>query len=521
MAVAAMLAAGAGSFGAFAQAQEQLKGEATELVLNPGGVGHMLVVPYFTTQNGNSTLVNIANATGTTKFVKVRLRGAANGDSLYDFQVFLRAYDMWTMNLSTGPDGIPFISTSDKSCTLPETINGQKLRTTRLNPALTGDALANHTREGYIEIINMADANLSERTGLLLALYGEWIIGDGIRYIPPTCAPSALYSLVRSDPQVSQPTTGLYAHWTIINVQQTTTWSGEATAWEARANGVASSGNQIYFPQKDKPLNGNEVAAFSADPLFNRDGGAPVIAAAESDLPDLSTPLISNWTPQAQANALSHTLAWTGLSLEHIVSPAISAATDFVLSMPTRRYYRAMKYATMQPVSNADTHGVSSAVYFKNTTLLRSYSSGYYPDFVPIDLSGFECEPLGDPFAVDRDATWLTWDGIVITGTPIPFDTACGAVGIVHVISGTAPPPPSSPLYASVTYTVSQGMARDGQYIYYHSDWTGQPEVSYGTPMIARSFMRAENMNARPGVSGSYGASFPGHIVRRGAPPPN
>ena len=34
---------------------------ATRLQFAPGGIGHMLLVPYFTAQNGNATIISLTN----------------------------------------------------------------------------------------------------------------------------------------------------------------------------------------------------------------------------------------------------------------------------------------------------------------------------------------------------------------------------------------------------------------------------------------------------------------------------
>ena len=63
---------------------------ATTLELSEGGVGHMLLVPYYSAQNGNMTVLHVVNTdTVNGKAVKVRFRGAANSDDVMDFQVFM------------------------------------------------------------------------------------------------------------------------------------------------------------------------------------------------------------------------------------------------------------------------------------------------------------------------------------------------------------------------------------------------------------------------------------------------
>ena len=79
---------------------------ATQLTFGDTGIGHMLLVPYFSTQNGNATLLSLVNTdTVNGKAVKVRFRGAKNSDDIFDFQVFLSPGDVWTANVSQNADG--------------------------------------------------------------------------------------------------------------------------------------------------------------------------------------------------------------------------------------------------------------------------------------------------------------------------------------------------------------------------------------------------------------------------------
>jgi len=117
------------------------------------GIGDVLLVPYYSAQAENATLLYIINTdTQSGKAVKVRFRGAANSDDVFDFQVFLSPKDVWTANISKGADGLARLTTSDTTCTKPSAavLNATPFQTGRLNTAFTGDALANGTREGYI-----------------------------------------------------------------------------------------------------------------------------------------------------------------------------------------------------------------------------------------------------------------------------------------------------------------------------------------------------------------------------------
>ena len=129
---------------------------ATRLLINPQGVGHILTVPYFSTQGNNKTLLSITNTDTTNgKAVKLRFRGAANSDDVFDITVFLSPGDVWTADVAADGD-ISRLVTNDTSCTLPSAQDikdlGGKFKTNRVQ----GNAAA-QTREGYVEILNTAN----------------------------------------------------------------------------------------------------------------------------------------------------------------------------------------------------------------------------------------------------------------------------------------------------------------------------------------------------------------------------
>ncbi len=121
----------------------------------------MSLIPYFSTQGGNSTLINIVNMDMVNgKAVKVRFRGAGNGDSLFSFTLLLGPRDTWALNVSSdgsgGSDGTSFATVTDASCTLPANLNAAFI-TNRLPASFNAARRAEWTREGYVEIITMAD----------------------------------------------------------------------------------------------------------------------------------------------------------------------------------------------------------------------------------------------------------------------------------------------------------------------------------------------------------------------------
>src|SRR6186713_577788 len=95
--------------------------DADSMSFSAGGVGHQLIVPYFTAQNGNATVFSVTNTdTVSGKVLKVRFRGGSNSDDILDFLVFLSPGDIWNATVTSPSSSAPAqIVTNDKTCTLP------------------------------------------------------------------------------------------------------------------------------------------------------------------------------------------------------------------------------------------------------------------------------------------------------------------------------------------------------------------------------------------------------------------
>ena len=357
-----------------------------------GGVGHALIVPYYTVQNDNMTvlhLVNTDNKSG--KVVKVRFRGAANSDDVMDFQVLLSPGDVWTAAVTKGADGFANLVTNDGTCTIPALTKGTAVsfRDGRLNPALTGDALANQTREGYVEIFNSADIpsdSIYFLTGALAA--SQSALYTAIKHVggnaPCTGAAinKALFTTnfdgagdekAAANLGLDAPTGGLMGDWYIINVPNTTTFAGAATALVGVDVGgkQAKTGNFVAFPQNDAMVIATPEN-YTTDPTLvsaglasldkNKAGvgaTATTVASIEAialDFPDLSTPYVgvaSVANAKKQAESLTQALAVSSITNQYAKDASISAKTDWVFSMPTRRYSVAVDYAYKNPITNA------------------------------------------------------------------------------------------------------------------------------------------------------------------------
>jgi len=372
------------------------------LVRNDGGIGHQLVFPYFTAQGANATLLSITNTDTTNgKLVKVRFRGAANSDDLYDFQVALSPGDIWTAAVTRdATSGAASLSTTDKSCTLPASVNG----TFNLQ-RVDGNAAA-QTLEGYVEVINMANippvgtqtATSTLTAAQVLANVQATALFTAIKHVSGVapCTSAVLVDKLGRDNTAANlltatadgsnavglalPTTGLTGDWIILNQASTAAWSGAATALEVRRSteGVASAtpttGELTFWPQISgvpaQVTAGTATAApvfagtnyMTADPLLT----SGVVTIQNFDLPDLSTAYGGLSTSAIdQANRTTSQLAATSFANQYVTDTAIAAVTDILFSQPTRRYHAAVNYkANSTPTA---TPGVSTSYPFATT----------------------------------------------------------------------------------------------------------------------------------------------------------
>ncbi|MCK6393442.1 hypothetical protein [Zoogloea sp.] len=382
------------------------------------GVGHINVLPYYSVQNGNTTLISIANTDEVNgKAVKVRFRGAQFSDDVFDFQVFLSPADVWTAAVSL--DGnVARLATSDKSCTLPVSVN-QQFVTARLLDANK----AQGTREGYVEIINMGDI-VTGGTAAQTALFTATKHVNGV-------APCTTATLIGSGAEpndlsasLSAPTSGLTSFATIINVASSKAFTIPGTAL------VQSVAVPVRYARQANLTTGTAsfpLIAFdtttTADSVFNTATGN--VRMYEFDLPDLSTPYGTASTA-AQLTELQGILAKASVVTEYATDDSILASTDVVLSQPTRRYYYTW----------SDTPGAGTDPL--RTLATVAGATGPYASLAAATNSVV----VGAPTVYDREErTVVDQSSIVISPNPQGSATwtLIGEVSVVSINNGSAP----------------------------------------------------------------------------------
>lgn len=462
--------------------------------VNESGTGTVQIVPYFTAQDGNATVLHVVNTdTTNAKAVKVRFRGASNSDDLLDFQVFLSPGDVWTGMASADAKGRLQVVTNDNSCTLPESVRKDgvtKAPVDRLTNKLwdTDAKKFAQTREGYIEILEMATIKNTGATANLFKTI-KHVKKDGKMVAP--CSLTALKVLDSatdggSTLGLTAPTNSLAASWYIINVAKSTTFSGSATALNATATAPAAL-RPVYATQKA----GLTTTLGSADPLFV----AKKLDAQDFDFPDLSTSLTAPATTEkvaadAQAAALSNALSRAQVFNQFYHDAVLNAATDWVFSMPTRRYLVAADYT-------AASYTKAGGYVVKNAAALAASNTKFASDAnIGVNSQGQICVTANGQVFHDREEDAIT-DGYVVSPGIAKKLQLCGEVSVATFGA-------KSPLGAAIAASnLDSGFGAGWGYVNFGTGATN------GVPVLGAAFTAASNPNAAAGMVGNYGITWP------------
>ena len=530
---------------------------ATAETVQNGGIGHQLIIPYYNVQGGNATLFNIVNTDLVNgKAVKVRFRGASNSDDVFDFQLYLSPGDVWATTLTKAADGTATLNTIDKSCTLPNLINGQPFVTARLPSFLTAAQKSQQTREGYIEIFNMADIPplAQDAAGVNVVPATANPLFTAIKHqngIPPGCSSAAMNALAADPADIAaaralgfrSPSTGLFSNFTIINVPKSGAETGEAVSIAATVgvNGANGRGNIVFFPQ----VAGTNATPdfFTADPALKTilgtatgvttgtaantayPGGVPLVAISQFDLPDLSTPYLvlpvyppAATDPLAQAENLTRSLAVVNVINEFITDPVIAANTDWVLSLPTRRYSVALDYR-VNPVTNAQRAYTKfpNRDYFDatNTPVALSAATGM-PQI---------CVNTQSTVYFDREESTFVGSSFVISPNPpaavfslcgeanvLTFNSPFGASVLGAEISSANAPVPNN-------VTVGWAIINTPGLLTGLGAGVNAPSPGgNGLPILGKAYVTAKNNAVQAGFTTNFGGSYEHRYQRPTAP---
>ena len=217
----------------------------------------------------------------------------------------------------------------------------------------------------------------------------------------------------------------------------------------------------------------------------------PVLTAVNYDFPDLSTPYLSGVTdPAVQASKLTAAVANGGVSNQFDVDKTVAAKTDWVLSMPTRRYSVGANYSVKS--TDDDYRVFNNAVTSDGTAAGTKF---FTKDNTTVDADGNICVATKSNTFYDREEASVK-NGAVISPGIATVIRLCGEVNVLSFNAKDA----KSVLGASI--------ARGNADVGYANGWGA---VSYNSPLpvVGSAFISATNAHSAPGVSGNYGITWP------------
>jgi hypothetical protein len=282
------------------------------------GRGEVLLYPYYTTRsdsagNAYATLMAVVNTTPLAKAARVRFLEGKNSRQVVEFNLFLSPFDVWTAAvLPDTASGGAKIGTVDLTCTLPSFSTSPVAPFYPFNNFEYSGAVADgagtsldRTREGHFEIIEMATYASSSTTGKAVT---------HVNGVPP-CGTNLSTAQASTDAQA--PSGGLFGTATLLNVN-----SGTEYTFDAVALGNFYQSGSNYQPAQVSALPDLTQATPPVSSIHAPDGRL----------------YESAWSA-GTADAVSAVLMHDGLMNEYVLDTATKSQTDWVMTMPTKRYY--------------------------------------------------------------------------------------------------------------------------------------------------------------------------------------
>jgi len=335
--------------------------------VNDKGLGEALIYPFYSAEGGNDTYIHVVNTTDYTKAVKVRFIEAHNSAEVLDFNLYLSPHDVWAAAVTIGENGAAQINTVDTSCTVPdlgqsgagqhfgtktELDNGKILRSQRFvnhayvsaGPTSPGDGGYqgnNRTTQGYVEIIEMGQLDPNDGG------FGEAAVHDASG-IPNDRA------------NAMAPCASLVAAWSTVGPNNV--WrqevndedgTGEATTdllpWDGEDGGAAGGlwGYGVVLNVAQGTAVGYDAVAI--DDFNYAEEAVPLHFAPGNNLPSLenadTVATIFNGSEAVDyvfatgAEAVSALFMSSTISNDFVTDPDLNATTDWVVTMPTKRFF--------------------------------------------------------------------------------------------------------------------------------------------------------------------------------------
>jgi hypothetical protein len=422
--------------------------------VDANGMGEVLIYPYYTVNKNQDTLLTIDNTGFSGKVVRVRAREGYNGRTVLQFNLFLPLRGSWTGVISALGDASTGarLTSNDLNCTRgftsPQTFSSAAYDGTTIPNDGAPTSIA-RTREGFIEVIAMAD--VLPGTALDVAMKGV----DA----PPDCGNDIFASEDLITHDLTTPTTGIYGSSGIINVGQGTYFPYNAVAISGFYD---IAGSTLYTPPT------------SSEPTLQSARNTAVPGGARVEAAKLQGDFVNiDFVPGNDAV----TQALTGFALENefLVNPALGAATDWVVTLPTKHFYvdrQAFPQAPIAPFRFAFADGSSSARVLirridRQGNIVQEHcpipgpSCPVIPD-LKYETNVMEVSRADAPSNVLGSALSFRIEPLLESGT-LQLDLASGSTGIATGrVNGVVAGSPGYPATGFMVYNVINANAQPG-----------------------------------------------------------
>jgi hypothetical protein len=302
--------------------------------------------------NAFVTALSVTHVTINPKALKVRFLEGKTGAEVLDFNLFLAAYDVWTAGI-VGTGAGAGIFTLDNSCTLPKVSNSSAAPTRFRNAVYIGDQYGDsldRTYEGYLEMLEMGAIDPASPLAASVTPRQDLTAPNASK---PSC--SGLPTTDTAPPGLSKPSGGLVGNTSYINVNEGTDYSVDAIAlsqWSAAIQWSAAGNGHPNLADANPPV-------------------SYVSASTESD--DLA--YFTRWN--SGRDAVTALFMVNRLRNDFTMEPAIKAATDWVLTMPTKRFYVSASQSEAPFSGKASAGAISYACERLNTNRCESEAPAY------------------------------------------------------------------------------------------------------------------------------------------------
>jgi hypothetical protein len=367
-------------------------GAAQAVNLNADGLGQVLIYPYYTVRDSHlvqpyNSLLSVVNSTASVKAVKVRFLEGRNSREVLDFNLYLSPKDVWGAALVPNAAGGATMLVTDKSCTLPPIpAVGVPFRSSAYSGDGAGSTLE-RTKEGYVEIIEMATYDDASTTAKNVTHSGG---------VPAKC--SAQTDTLGAN-EALPPTGGLFGGITLINVNEGTDFSADAVALDN----------------------------YSIVSLYTGAGSdTPNLAQATPPTSVVVTNGVvyeSHWD-NSTADPVSAVLMHDTIMNEYVLDVATKSGTDWVITMPTKRFYVANGTGTPPSLFQRNFNKTAGACDDVSLDIFdREEQTTSTPlDFSPQPEAGSTCLPWEANVLTFRDSNVFGSANSVNVDPPVGFE---------------------------------------------------------------------------------------------------